>query len=89
MGIGDVLHIKVSMYLLMYNWRITQETSGEQGSRCLEKMVGYLINRSVAVNSKSFKNWCCNHSSIVGSKPLLQLCGQNSNVASAIRAVWA
>ena len=29
------------------------------------------------------------HSSIVGSKPLLQSCGRNSNVASAFRAVWA
>ena len=29
------------------------------------------------------------HSNIVGSKPLLHSCGQNSNAASAIRVVWA
>ena len=28
------------------------------------------------------------HSSIFGSKPLSHSCGQNSNVASAFRAVW-
>ena len=28
------------------------------------------------------------HNSIVGSKPILQSCGQNSNIASASRAVW-
>ena len=30
-----------------------------------------------------------NHSSIVGSKPLSQSCGRNSNAASTFRAVWA
>ena len=29
------------------------------------------------------------HSSIVGSKPLSHLCGRNTNVASASRAIWA
>ena len=29
------------------------------------------------------------HSSIVGSKPLWQSCGRNSNVACAFRAIWA
>ena len=29
------------------------------------------------------------HSSVVGSKPLSHSCGQNSNIASAFRAVWA
>ena len=29
------------------------------------------------------------HSSIVDSKPLSQSCGRNSNVASAVRAIWA
>ena len=29
------------------------------------------------------------HSIMVGSKPLSHSCGQNSNVASAFRAVWA
>ena len=33
-------------------------------------------------------NFYYKHSSIVGGKPLSHLCGQNSNVASAFRAIW-